>query len=83
MKTPYELLWGAAGSAECRLCGALPAAFLNHCAAEGIRLTGVEPESATELRMTLPLRALERAQAIALRCQCELTILRRRGAGLL
>lgn len=83
MKTPYDWLWSAAGSAECRLIGVLPAGFLNRCAAAGIRLGDVEPESGTELRLSLPLRSLHKAQRIARRSQCELIPLRRSGAGVL
>ncbi len=83
MRTPFAWLGGAEGRAECRLRGVEPAAFLNRCAAAGIRLGGVEPESDTEMRITLPLRTLERAERIALRCQCELTPLHRSGAGIL
>ena len=83
MTGPYGFLAGAEGSALCRLSGAEPAGFLNRCAAAGIRLNAVEPESATALRLTMPLRALPRAQRLAVRCQCELTPLRRRGASIL
>ena len=76
MKGPYGWLSEAEGRALCRLSGAFPAAFLNRCAAAGIRLDAVEAESDTALRFTLPVRALARAQKLALRCQCELTPLR-------
>ena len=80
---PYAFLWGAEGSAECRLTGAVPAAFLNRCALAHLRLDAVEPLSDTEMRVVLPLRRLQRARRIALRCQCELTPLHTRGAGVL
>ena len=83
MKTLYGWLWSAAGSAECRLIGALPAGFLNRCSDAGVCLGNVEPVSETELRLTLPLRSLRRAQQIARRSQCELTPLRRSGVSIL
>ena len=83
MKGPYGWLSAAEGRALCRLTGAFPAGFLNRCAAAGIRLDAVEAESETTLRVTLPIRALARAQRLAIRCQCELTPLHKRGAGVL
>ena len=83
MKGPYGWLSEAEGRARCRLSGAFPAGFLNRCAAAGIRLDSVEAESETALSFTLPVRALARAQKLALRCQCELTTLQKRGAGVL
>ena len=83
MKGPYSFLGSAEGTALCRLSGVLPAAFLNRCAAAGIRIGDVEAISETELRLTLPLHALPRARRLALRSQCELTTLRRSGASVL
>ena len=82
MTGPYDLLAGAQGRACCSLRGAEPAGFLNRCAAAGIRLENVEAVNGTELRFTLALRALPRAQRVALRSQCELTPLKKRGAGI-
>ena len=79
MKGPYELLSRAEGMAACTVTGALPAAFLSRCAAEGVALRAVEAVDETALRCTVALKDLERAQAIALRSQCELTVLRTRG----
>lgn len=83
MSGPWGLLERAEGCAECSLSGVLPAAFFNRCAAAGIPLWNVEPCGETEMRLTLPLRALERARRIALRSQCELTALRKSGASVL
>ena len=79
MKGPYQLLYRAEGTADCTVTGALPAAFLSRCAAEGLSLRAVIAEDETALRCTLALRDLERAKAIAARSQCELQVLRRRG----
>ena len=83
MRTPYGWLGGAEGRAECLLSGAVPAGFLNRCAAAGIRLDDVEADNETELRVTVPLRDLGWAEQLALRSQCELKLLRRSGAGVL
>ncbi len=79
MRNPYAWLSGAENEAECLLIGTEPQAFLNRCAAAGIRLDGVEALSAAEMRVTLALRDLERAVQLALRSQCELKPLYRRG----
>ena len=79
MKDPYQMFSRAEGTAECIVVGALPALFLNRCAAEGIPLRAVVATDETELRFTLPLKHLERAEAIAARSQCSLTVLRTRG----
>ena len=79
MRGPYELLSRAEGTAACTVTGALPAAFLSRCAAEGVALRAVEAVDETSLRCTVALKDLERAQAIALRSQCELTVLKTRG----
>lgn len=83
MRSPYAWLYRLEGSALCRVSGAIPAAFLNRCAAAGIPVGDVEPESETQMRVTIPLRALKRARRIALRSQCELTALEKSGARVL
>ena len=79
MKGLYELLSRAEGTAACAVTGALPAAFLSRCSAEGVTLRAVEAVDKTALRCTVALRDLERARAIAVRSQCALTVLRARG----
>ena len=83
MTGPYGWMERLEGAARCRLVGAMPAGFLNRCASAGIRLGDVEPENETSLCLTVPLKALGRAQTLALRSQCELTPLRLQGAGIL
>lgn len=83
MMGPYRLLARAEGTAECAVVGALPALFLNRCAAEGISLTDVHSADETEVRFTLPLKLLARARAAAARSQCTLTVLRARGGSAL
>ncbi len=83
MRSPYAWLDRMEGSALCRVSGAIPAAFLNRCAAAGVPVGDVEPESETQMRVTIPLRTLQRARRIALRSQCELTPLEESGARIL
>ena len=83
MKSPYAWLGRAEGTAECRVIGAEPAGFLNRCAAAGVDIRAAEAEGETELFVIVPLRDLERAEQIALRSQCELKLLRRRGGSVL
>ena len=82
MTGPYGLLSRAEGMAECELTGAEPAVFLNRCAGAGIPLAAVSGEEGG-LRLSLPLRELKRAENLALRSQCELKPVRRRGGALL
>ena len=82
MTGPYGLLSRAEGMAECELTGAEPAVFLNRCAGAGIPLAAVSGEEGG-LRLSLPLRELKRAENLALRSQCELKSVRRRGGALL
>ena len=71
------------GAAECVVRGAEPEGFLNHCSAAGITVLAVRRQDAAELVLTLRLRELSRAQAIALRCQCELEPVRHSRAAVL
>ena len=79
MKSPFEMLLRAEGTAECAVTGAMPVAFLSRCAAEGLPLRAVAAVDETALRCTLALKDLDRARALAARSQCELAVLRRRG----
>ena len=79
MKSPYELFSRAEGTADCAVTGAMPAAFLSRCAAEGVTLRAVAAVDETALRCTVALRDLDRARAAALRSQCEMTVLKTRG----
>ncbi len=79
MTGPYQLLGRAEGTAECAVTGAMPALFLNKCAAADVFLRFAEPVDETELRVILSQKDLSRAQALARRSQCELKVLRRRG----
>ena len=79
MTGPYGWLGRLENCTSCRVTGVLTAGFLNRCAAAGIRLGAVEPESETTLYVTVPLRALKRAQRLAVRSQCELTPLEAQG----
>ena len=79
MTGPYQLLGRAEGTAECAVTGAMPALFLNKCAAADVFLRFAEPVDETELRVILSQKDLSRAQALARRSQCELRVLRRRG----
>ena len=80
---PYLWLDGLTGTAECALRGAESAAFLNRCAEAGVAVYAAAPDGDAEVRLTVPLRALERAEAIAKRSQCELDVLYRRGGAAL
>lgn len=81
--SPYVWLERASGVAECTLLSAEPAYFLNRCAAAGIQLRFAEAQSATQLRVVVSLRDLERAEQLARRSQCELRVLRRSGGSAL
>lgn len=79
MTGPYEWMNEAEGRAECLVCGAVTTEFLNRCRAAGIPILSAEAVSQDTVRVTLRLRDLEHAAGIALRSQCELTPLNRRG----
>ena len=51
MTGPYQLLGRAEGTAECAVTGAMPALFLNKCAAADVFLRFAEPVDETELRV--------------------------------
>ena len=79
MTGPYTLLNRAAGTVEYSLRGAAPAGFLNRCAAAGVPVLRAEPVGEDTLLMTLRQRDAKRAERLALRACCELTLLRRQG----
>ena len=83
MTGPYGWLNRAEGRAECTVRGAMPAVFLSRCGGAGIPILGAEARSEDTLIVILRLRDLERAQQLAPRCQCELTVLHRRGGRML
>ena len=83
MTGPYGLLNRAEGQAECEVQGAMPAAFLNRCGSAGISVLAADAVGENTLHIVLRLRDLERARQLAPRCQCELTLLRRRGGAML
>ena len=79
MMGPYAWLNRVEGSVECMVRGCLPEKFLNYCAAADIPVLAAENLDADMLRVTLRLRDAERAAHLALRAQCELTQICRRG----
>ena len=79
MSGPYTLLNRAVGTVEYDLRGAAPAGFLNRCAAAGVPVLRAEPVGEDTLLLTLRQRDRKRAEQIALRACCELTLLRSQG----
>lgn len=79
MTGPYTLLNRATGTVECSLRGAAPVGFLNRCAAAGVPILRAEPVGEDTLRLTLRQRDAARAEQLALRACCELTLLRSQG----
>ena len=76
----YERLNRAAGWTECRAAGALPAAFLNRCAARGVALLEAVPEDDFTLRVRIPSNRLRAAMRCAGETQCALTVVGSGGA---
>ncbi|MCD8389395.1 MAG: sporulation protein YqfD [Oscillospiraceae bacterium] len=70
----------AAGWSVCKVSGAVPAAFLNRCAAQGVALLSVAPEDAFTLTVRLSARDVGRARRIAQGTQCTLCELSSGGA---
>ena len=60
--------------------GSSPEEFLNALAERGIAFSRPEPVDGCTLRLTLGAAELRAAERAALRCQCELRVLRRTGA---
>ena len=79
MTGPYQLLSRAEGTAECAVTGVNGALFLNKCAAGDVFLRAADVVDETELRVILAQKDLPRAENLARRSQCELTVLRLRG----
>ena len=79
MTGPYTLLNRAVGTVEYSLRGTAPAGFLNRCAAAGVPILRAEPMGEDTLRVTLRQRDAKRAESLALRACCELTLLRSQG----
>ena len=77
----YDLLNAAAGWTECRVSGAMPAAFLNQCAGRGVSLLSAETDGDPyTLRIRLRSRDLRRAERAARKSQCTLETLASGGA---
>ena len=76
----YGLLNRTGAWTVCRVTGALPAAFLNRCAGEGMELLEVCPEGDYALTLRLRSGDLRRAEALALRSGCSLSVLTGGGA---
>ncbi len=67
------------GLVRVELCGAIPAAAINACAARAIALRDLEAVDACTLRATLAERQLPALEAVAARTMCSVTVLSRRG----
>lgn len=76
----YDLLNAAAGWAECRVSGALLAAFLNGCANRGLRPVSAEPDGDFALRVRLRSGDVKKAERIARKTQCALEVISAGGA---
>ena len=76
----YDLFNRAAGWTLCRVSGALPAAFLNGCAAASVELLSAVPEGDFSLLVRLRSRDLRRAESAAKSAQCTLSVLSAGGA---
>ncbi len=68
------------GCAHVEVTGAVPTAVLNHLAAANVEFWDAEAVDTCTIRLTLRSGQLERAEAIAKRCLCELHVVGRRGA---
>ena len=70
------------GSVRVEISGATPERMLNALAEDGVSFWDAEPTDAFTFRFGMYTRDLKRARALASRCQCELKLLRERGAPL-
>lgn len=68
------------GGVRVEAAGSSPEEFLNALAERGIAFSRPEPVDGCTLRLTLGAAELRAAERAALRCQCELRVLRRTGA---
>ncbi|MBR3705312.1 MAG: sporulation protein YqfD, partial [Oscillospiraceae bacterium] len=76
----YDRINALSGWTEAEITGALPASFLNACAAGNLRLLSAVPQDDFTLRVCFAPRDTVRARRIAQRCQCSLRVLRQGGA---
>ncbi len=71
-----EMLYGVS---RVEICGTLPESLLNACAKQALNLWDLETVDAFTLRASLAHKQLNLLRELAVKCQCQVTVLRRSG----